>query len=160
LKVGRSKATCRGTLTHRTYSDPANTRDVEASIAVNCDTTGAGGAGEATADIGGQTFAFPASGAQSFECTVTASNLNVRVNRLALDGTQIEIQGTQQSGQWVGNVYVISGSDRYNATLPGDGAGLEIDGSSVKFAGTFTQTSETDPATEQEVDGTASVTCP
>jgi hypothetical protein len=160
LAVGETATTYRGTLTHRTYSDPANTRDVEATIAVNCDTGGAGGGGEAMAEIGGRTFLFPASGAQSFECTVTAANVVVRVNRLALEDAQIEIQGTQQSGKWVGNVYVISGSDRYNATLPADGAGLEIAGTTLTFTGTFTQTTEADPSNGQEVNGSASVTCP
>ncbi len=160
LAVGETAVTYRGILTHRTYSDPSNTRDVEASIAVNCDTTGGGGAGEATAEIAGRTFVFPASGAQSFECDVTATNVDVRINRLALEDTQIEIQGTQQSGEWLGNVYVISGSDRYNAIFPADGTGLDIAGTTLTFSGTFTQTSEADPTTGQELTGTASVTCP
>jgi hypothetical protein len=160
LAVGETAATYRGTLTHRTYSDPANTRDVEATIAVNCSTGGAGGGEDATAEIGGQTFVFPASGAQSFECTVTPTDVVVRINRLALENAQLEIQGTKQSGKWLGNVYVISGSDRYNATIPADGTGLEITGTTLTFTGTFTQTSEADPSNGQEVDGSASVTCP
>jgi hypothetical protein len=149
-----------GTFTHRTYSDPANTNDVQGTVAVNCDTGGAGGSGEAMAEIGGRTLVFPASGAQGYECQVGPTNVLVRVNRLASDDTQIEIQASQQDGQWLGNVYVISGSDRYNAIIPADGTGLEITGTTLKFAGTYAQTSESDPSSEQEVTGTASVTCP
>jgi hypothetical protein len=161
LALGDTAVTYTGTLTHRTYSDPSNTRDVDATIAANCDTTGTGGAGEATAEIAGRTLVFPASGAQSFECDVSPTDVTVRVNRLALEDAQIEIQVTQQSGgEWLGNVYVISGSDRYNAIIPADGTGLDIAGTSLTFEGTFTQTSETDPGAEHEVTGSASVTCP
>jgi hypothetical protein len=160
LALGDGALTYTGTLTHRTYSDPSTTRDVEATIAVNCGASGAGGAEEATAEIGGRTLVFPASGAQSFECEVSPTSVTVRVNRLALEDAQIEIQATQQSGgDWLGNVYVISGSDRYNAIIPADGTGLDITGTTVMFQGTFTQTSESDPSAEQEVTGSASVTC-
>ncbi len=158
LAAGPEGVVYTGTLTYRTYSDPASGRDVEGTIAVNCDT--AGGAGEATAEIGGLTFVFPASGADSFDCEVTPTSFEVRINRLASEDAQIEIQGSQQSGEWLGNVYVISGTDRYNGIIPQDGTGLEITGTTVTFSGTFTQTSEADPSTEQEVSGSATVTCP
>jgi hypothetical protein len=159
LAVGTDVLTFSGTLTHRTYSDPTNTRDVEASIAVNCDTSGAGGS-DPTAEIDGRTFVFPASGAQSFDCEVAPTGFRVIVNRLALEDSQIQIEGTQQSGDWVGAASVISGEDRYIATFPLDGTGLEVDGNTVTFTGTFTQTSESDPTLERDVEGTASATCP
>jgi hypothetical protein len=160
LATGPDGVVYSGTLTYRTYSDPSDTRDVEGTIAVNCGTAAEGGLATATAEIAGETFSFPASGAQSFECEVTPTAMEVRVNRLALEDSQIEIQGSQQSGDWVGNVYVISGSDRYNAIFPADGTGLDITGTTVTFTGMFAQTSESDPGLEQEVSGSASVTCP
>jgi hypothetical protein len=160
LAVGTGAMTYTGTLTHRTYSDPSETREVEAVIAVNCGTLGEGSAGEATAEIGGEMFTFPASGAQSFECEVTPTSFRVLVNRLSLEDKQIQMEGTQQSGEWVGGVYVISGDDRLSAVLSANGAGLEIVGQTLTFTGTFTQTSQTDPGVEREVTGSASVTCP
>jgi hypothetical protein len=158
LALGTNAVIYTGTMTHRTYSDPADTRDVEATVAVNCGTDGTGA--EATAEIDGLTFAFPASGAQSYECEIAPTSVTVRINRLALENKQIEIQGSQPSGEWLGNVYVISGSDRYNAIIPADGTGLDITGTTLTFTGTFTHTSETDPSVEQEVAGSAAVACP
>jgi hypothetical protein len=160
VAVGEDAMTYSGTLTYRSFSDPTTTREVEASIAVNCATGGAGGAGEATAEIDGTTLTFPASGAQSYECEVTPRSVRVLVNHLALDDEQIQIDATQTAGEWLGNVYVISGSDRYNGIVPADGTGLEITGTTLTFTGTFTHTSETDPSVEREVSGSASVTCP
>jgi hypothetical protein len=160
LAVGENAMSYTGTLTYRSFSDPTNTRDVEATIAVNCETSGPGGAGEATAEIDGTTLTFPASGAQSYECEVAPTSVRVLVNRLALEGRQIQIDATQTSGEWLGNVYVISGTDRYNGIIPADGTGLEISGTTLRFAGTFTHTSEADPTLEREVAGSASVTCP
>ncbi len=158
LAVGTRAVLYTGTMTHRTYSDPSDTRDVEATIAVNCDTGGTGD--EATAEVNGVTFTFPASGAQSYECEIAPTGFSVLVNRLALEDKQIEIQGSQQSGEWLANVYVISGSDRYNAIIPADGTDLDITATTLTFTGTFTHTSETDPTVEREVAGNASVTCP
>jgi hypothetical protein len=160
VAVGDNAMTYTGPLTYRSFSDPTNTRDVEASIAVNCNTGSAGGAGEAIAEIDGTTLAFPASGAQSFECEVAPATFRVLVNRLALEDKQIQFEGTQTSGQWLANVYVISGTDRYNGIVPADGTGLDITGTTLTFTGTFTQTSEADPTVERELPGSASVTCP
>jgi hypothetical protein len=160
LTIGTSAVTYTGSMTHRTYSDPTDTREVEAVVAVNCDTSGAGDEGEAMAEIDGRTYTFPASGAQSYECEVAPTAFRVTINRLAPESEQIQLEGTQKSGEWLANVYVISGTDRFNAIIPADGAGLEINGTMLTFSGTFTQTSETDPTVEDEVDGSASVTCP
>lgn len=159
LAVEAGAMTFTGTVTHRSLSSPTDTREVEAVMAVNCG-SGEGGAVAATADIGGETFVFPASGAQSFECEVAPTSFRVLVNRLSLEDRQIQMEGTRQSGEWVGGVYVISGDDRLNAALSADGAGLEIVGQTLTFTGTFTQTSQTDPGVEREVAGSASVTCP
>ena len=162
LAVGEGALTYAGSLTYRSLSDPTNTRDVEARIAVNCGPSGSGGTRgvEATAEIDGRTFSFPASGAQSFECEVGPTGVRVLVNHLSLEDSQIQIEASQQAGGWVGGVYVISGTDRYNGIVPPDGTGLEIVGTTLTFAGAFTHTSGTDPAVEQEVAGSASVTCP
>ncbi|MCZ7588756.1 MAG: hypothetical protein M5U27_07870 [Gaiella sp.] len=160
LVIGTNAMSYTGTLTYRSPSDPTNTRDVGARIAVNCETSGPDGAGEATAGLDGTTLAFPASGAQSYECEIAPTSVRVLVNRLALEEKQIQIDATQTSGEWLGNVYVISGTDRYNGIIPADGTGLDIIGNALTFTGTFTHTSETDPSVERELSGSASVTCP
>ena len=87
--------------------------------------------------VGDQSFTFPVSGAQSFECEVTPEEFEIRVNRLALDGTQLEMQGSFDGSQWLGNVTVYTNDGNLRTSLPSDGTGLTVDGSSVTFEGTF-----------------------
>jgi len=109
--------------------------------------------GDPTAEVGGETFVFPTSGAQSVTCDVQPEALEVRVNRLAIDGLQLELQGNFDGERWVGSATVYTNEGNYSSPLPLDGAGLTIDGTSVTYAGTFSS-----PAGD-DVDGTVSVTC-
>ena len=47
-------------------------------------------------------YSFPVTGAQSVTCTVADDAVEVRINRLAIDGLQLEIQATSDGGQWLG----------------------------------------------------------
>ncbi len=130
--------------------DVANAEMVDARMAVNCDP--AGGGSDPTAEIGDAAYAFPVSGAQSVTCTVTDDAVEVRINRLALEGTQLEINATSDGGQWLGNVTVYTADGNLSSTIPADGTGLTIDGTTVTYDGTFTT-----PSGDQT--GTATATC-
>ncbi len=138
--------------------DLETARDVAATIEVNC---GSGGE-DATAEIDGQTFTFPASGAQSFDCEVSADAFSVTINRLAVDNLQLSLEARQDAGAggWLGNVTVISGDDTYTSTLSADGEGLEVSGSTITYSGTFKHNTKTNRSLNEEVDGSAMVTCP
>ena len=135
--------------------DLANATEVDARVAVNCASAGGeSGGGDATASIGGQTFAFPLSGAQSVTCEVGPERVEVRINRLALDNTQLEIDGRREGDRWIGAAVVYTSDGNYSAPFQEDGTGLTIDGSSVEFAGTFKAPDGS------ELDGSASAACP
>lgn len=130
--------------------DVANAEMVDARLAVNCDP--AGGGSDPTAEIGDAAYAFPVSGAQSVTCTVTADAVEVRINRLAIDGIQLEINATSDGGQWLGNVTVYTDDGNLSSTIPADGTGLSVDGTTVTYEGTFST-----PSGDQA--GTATATC-
>jgi hypothetical protein len=53
----------------------------------------------------------------------------------------------------LGGVFVTSGDDHYDSIIPADGTGLDIDGNSLTYVGTFSTPSG------EEVEGSASVVC-
>jgi hypothetical protein len=138
--------------------DIANATKVDARIAVNCASAGSGGSaaggGDPTATIGGQTYVFALSGAQSVTCEVAPEAVTVRINRLAIDNTQLEIDGRKDGSRWIGAAVVYTSEGNYTSPFLEDGSGLTIDGSSVEYGGTF---KAPDGST---LDGTAAVTCP
>ncbi len=138
-----------GTVSRMEDFDPSTVEDLPATIAVNCASPG----GEPTAMIGDETFVFPLSGAQSVTCDISQDRFEVRINRLATDDLQLEAQGRQESGNWIGSMSVADGDRRLRSTLPQDGEGLEIDGSTVTYTGTF------EVADGEEAEGSLSVTC-
>lgn len=151
LVIGEEALGFEGTATRIEDFDAAGADEVEAAVAVNC----ALAAGEQpSAVVDGTTYTFSPSGAQSFDCSVTAENLEVRINRLARDGLQLEVSARQEGDQWVGAVVVITPEATFTSTLPPDGSGLTVGGASVDYEGTFTGGPGGDVA------GTVSVTCP
>lgn len=129
--------------------DVVNAESVDATVAVNCESPG----GDPTAMVGDQAYSFPMSGAQGIECTVSADEFEIRINRLAVDDLQLEMQGRHDGTQWVGAVVVYAPGGNSTAPLPLDGTGLVVDGGTVTFDGTFT-----DPD-GNEVAGSATATC-
>lgn len=153
MVIGEDALSFEGTVSKVVDYDLANATDTRASVAINCAAAAASGE-EASAEIDGTTYTFPASGAQSFDCTVTDDSLDVRINRLSLDGLQLELSAGRDADAWLGAVVVYAPEGTFTSTLSPDGAGLTIDGSTVDYQGTFTG----GPA--GDVTGSVSVTCP
>jgi hypothetical protein len=138
-----------GTVTRIEGRDLSDVEEVPATIAVNCAAPG----GDLSAMIGGETFVVPLSGAQSVTCDVSPDRFEVRINRLATEGLQLEAQGRQDGANWVGAMVIYAGDERFTSPLPQDGEGLEIDGSNVTYTGTF------EDADGEEAEGSLTVTC-
>ncbi len=153
MVIGDGALSFEGTVTKVEDFDPANATDTDATVAVSCAASDGSGE-EATAVVDGTTYSFPASGAQSFDCTVAPETLDVRINRLAVDGLQLEVSARVEGGSWIGAVAVYTPEATYLSTLTPEGAGLVVDGSTVDFEGTFTG----GPA--GDVTGTVSASCP
>jgi hypothetical protein len=156
LQVGEGALSYVGTVTRTTDFGGGDSEDLEASISINCESAG----GDASAEIGGETFVFPASGAQSFECEITDENtFRVQINRLSLDGLQLTFDGRPEGDGVIGNVSIASGDDRYTATLFGSPPeGLAVEGSTITYTGPFEHS--VDREVQGEVEGTATATCP
>ena len=129
--------------------DVANATDTDVSLAVNCASPG----GDPTAVIGGTEYIVPFAGAQSITCDVSDDLVDVTINRLARDGTQIQIDARYDGEVWLGAISVNTPEGRYISTLTEDGAGLVIDGPAVDYEGSF-------GSDGSDADGTVSVTCP
>jgi len=145
-----------GTVERMEDVDPSTATDLDARVAANCDF----GGDNPTAVFGDRTITARFSGAQSLDCTVSEDGHEATVSRLGLDDKQIAVEGRFDGESWLGSVSVTDGDDLYVSGIPADGAGLEIDGTSVSYDGLFTHTSKTEPDLEEEVEGTVSVTCP
>ncbi len=153
MVIGDGALSVEGTVTKVEDFDLANATEADATVAVSCGAPADSGE-EATAVLDGTTYTFPASGAQSFDCTVAPESLDVRINRLAVDGLQLEISARVEGGSWIGAVVVNAPDATYTSTLTPEGTGLVVDGSTVGFEGTFTG----GPA--GDVTGTVSASCP
>lgn len=147
--IGADAVSYEGPIDKVVDRDILNPETMDGTVAVNCATPG----GDPTATLGDQAFAFPVSGAQSFECEVGADAFEIRVNRLAVDGLQLEMQGRDDGTQWIGAVVVYTSDGSWTGQLPPDGAGLTVEGAAVTFEGTFIGP---DGA---EVSGSAAATC-
>jgi len=147
--LGDSALSFEGTVSRIKDFDVANAERVPATIAVNCASPG----GDPTAKIGDESYVFRLSGAQSVQCDVTPNQFEVRIDRLSTDGLQLEAQGRQQSGAWLGSFTVYSGNERFTSTFVSIGTGLDIEGTTLRYEGTFTS------ASGEEKEGSISVTC-
>lgn len=147
--IGASSVSYEGPIDKVVDRDIMNPETLTGTVAANCDSPG----GDPTAVIGTDTYTFPVTGAQSFECTVGPTEFEIRVNRLSREGLQLEMQGRDEGGRWVGAVTVYTNEGNWTAILPEDGAGLTIDGGSVAFEGAFAGPDGS------EVDGSATAAC-
>ncbi len=150
LGIGDSQLSYEGPVNRTPRSDPRNTKKVDAQIAVNCTAAG----DDPTVTVDGQTFSVPLAGAQSVKCDVGPASIDVLINRLSSDDLQIQVSVRTESSGLVGAVSLITPDGSYTGTIPLDGTGLEVDGNTVTFEGTFTTPDG------GEVQGTADVTCP
>lgn len=147
--LGDNQLSFEGTVSRMEDFDPSTVEDLPATIAVNCASPG----GDPMATIGGEDFVFPLSGAQSVTCDLSTERFEVRINRLAIDDLQLEAQGRQDGANWIGAMVIYAGDERYTSPLPQDGEGIEIDGSTLTYTGTFEATAG------EESEGSLSVTC-
>jgi hypothetical protein len=145
--LGDGALSFEGTVDKITDRDIMNPETVDAQIAVNCSWPG----GDPTAVIDGQTFTFPPSGAQSFSCSVADEAVSFEKSG---GDSQLQIDAQMRTADaWLGSVAVRTAAGNYTSTIPEDGAGLTIDGATVRYEGTFT-----DPS-GAEVTGTVDATC-
>jgi hypothetical protein len=149
LGIGDQALSYDGTLNRVEDYDLQNSQAVPAIIAINCAPPG----GVPTAEIGGQSFEFPFSGAQGIDCVVSEEGVEVLISRSSPEYLQLQIDVRDNSGDLLGGVFVISGDEQFDSIIPADGTGLVIDGNSLTYEGSFSGPSG------EELEGSASVTC-
>lgn len=147
--IGDGALSYDGTVIRVVDFDVANGEELDARLAVNCASPG----GDPTAVVGGETYAFPVSGAQSVQCQVSPEAIDVRINRLALEGRQLELSVRLDGDAWLGTVTVYRNEGNLSSLVPPDGAGLTVDGTSVTYVGTF------EGPDGAQLDGSVEVTC-
>lgn len=149
LGIGDQALSYDGTLNRVEDYDIQNAKAVPATIAINCAPPG----GVPAAEVGGQSFEFPFSGAQGIQCLVSDEGVDVLISRSSPEYLQLQIDVRDNGGDLLGGVYVTSGDEQFNSVIPADGTGLVIDGNSLTYEGSFSGSSG------EELEGSASVTC-
>jgi hypothetical protein len=138
-----------GTVARVEDFDVQNAQEMQAVIAINCASPG----GAPSAEIGGEPFTFPLSGASSLECVVSDEAVGVLISHSQPEFRQLQIDIEDNGGELFGAAHVTTSDGTFTSFVPPDGTGLEIDGASLSYEGTFTSPSG------EEVEGTVSVTC-
>ena len=129
--------------------DIANAQDVQGTFAVNCTSPG----GDPTAEVDGESFSFPLSGAGALDCVISDQGVQVLMSHSQPEFLQLQVDIQDDGTELFGAVHITSGSDTYSSFVPPDGTGLAIDGSNVAYEGTFTS------PTGEEVPGSVNVNC-
>lgn len=143
-----------GDMERQQASDRLNSEAVEGTLVVNCDPPG----GEnPKAEIDGNSYEFPASGAQSYTC-LASDTVEIDIGR-NLEGRSLEINMRVEGGITLGSVSVRLADSTYFSQIPDDGEGFEVNGNRVTYAGTFEQQSGR-TVTAEGLEGTVTVTCP
>lgn len=155
LGLGDGVMSFEGTASRVEDFDVANATDVAIKIAVNCAPPG----GDPTATVAGRDFVFGIAGAQSFDCAVSEENVEIMVNRLSADQTNLQISARIDNGDWLGNVSITADNDMYTATFPTGAGTFTVDGQDVTYEGTFIHSLVSDRSVEEEVEGTATAAC-
>lgn len=151
MGVGDGALSYEGTADRIVDFDVLNAEEVDASIAVACAPTGDGNDPQAVID--GTTYVVPLSGAQSVTCAVTPDDIDITINRLALENLQLSIDMRGGPDDWIGSVFIITPDGDFTATLSGAAEGLTIDGNTVTYDGPI-------QADGADVPASVSVTCP
>jgi hypothetical protein len=129
--------------------DIVNAQDVQGTVAVNCTAPG----GDPTAEVDGNSYTFPLSGAGNLDCVVSGQDVDVLISHSQPEVLQLQVDIQDDGTELFGAVHITSGSDMYSSFVPPDGTGLAIDGSQVTYDGAFTT------PTGEEVPGSVSVNC-
>lgn len=156
LEVGAEALSYAGPVDRIEDADLAGADELDAEVAVNCASAGGDSAGvgdDPVAEVGGETYAFALSGAQSVTCDVAPDEVVVRINRLAIDDLQLEIDMTGGPGDWLGSVAAYTPDGTYRVTLSGEAEGFAVDGDTITYDGPL----ELDGV---ESEASVSVTCP
>jgi hypothetical protein len=104
--------------------------------------------------VDGETYLFPASGAQSITCSISAGEVDITINRLGRDNLQLAVDMRDGPDDWIGSVFIITPDGNFSVTLSGEAEGFLIDGDTVTYEGPI----ETDGG--EQVEASVSVTCP
>ncbi len=145
-----------GEMERQDPGDRLNGEPVQGTLVVNC---GPPGGEHPKAEVDGNTFEFPASGAQSFTCLVS-DTVEINIGPL-MDRRSLEINMREQGDITLGSVSIRLADTVYSSQIPDDGEGFEIDGSRVTYSGTFEQQDRNDRTVIAEgLEGTVTVTCP
>ncbi len=152
LGVGGGALSYEGTADRMEDFDLASTQEVDVLITVNCAVAGDGS--DPTAVVDGTTYTFPFSGAQSVDCTVSPSELDVVINRLGGEELQLSIDMSGGPEDWLGSVFIITPDGQFIVTLVGAAEGLAIDGNTVTYDGLI------ESEAGDQVESSVSVTCP
>ena len=149
LGLGDQALSYEGTVNRVEDFDITNAEEMQATMAVNCAAPG----GDPTAEVAGQTFTLPLSGAQSLDCLVTDGEVAILIGHTRPEYRQIQIDVEENGVELFGAVHITAGEDTYTSFVPPDGTGLTIEGRGLTYEGTFMAPSG------EEVDGSVSVTC-
>jgi hypothetical protein len=114
--------------------------------------------------VGGQTLTFPPFESDHMTCLVSGpDSVDVTLNSLATQGRQLQFDLRPDGDGVIGHAIATDGQDKLRATIStfdGTADGPSFDGATVTFTETFEHTSDADPNLSEELDGTATVTCP
>lgn len=149
LGIGSDEISYEGSMNRVEDFDVQNATEVQGSLAVNCADPGDG----TTADIGGEMFVFPFSGASSLDCTMSEGEVGILIGHSQPDFIQLQIDVRDQGEELFGAVIVTAGEDKYSSFVPPDGSGLVIEGNGLTYDGLFTT------STDEEVEGSITVGC-
>lgn len=149
LGLGAAEVSYEGALNRIEDYDVANAEQVQGTLAVNCAEPGGG----TTAEIGGESFTFPFSGANSLTCAIAANEVEVLIGQMQPEFSQLQVDVREEGDGLFGAALVTAGDVTYSSFVPMDGTGLVIDGNTLTYEGTFTT------PTDEEVAGSISVFC-
>jgi hypothetical protein len=134
-----------------------DTPTVDVTVAVNC------GIEPATVDVGGQMFTFAPFAASQSTCQISGpDSIDINISYTTED-RRLQFSLRPDGDGVIGGVYLSEGDDKWTAVIStnsGTAEGLSFDGNSVTFTGTFVHTSDADPDLSEDLEGTATATCP
>ena len=131
---------------------------VNVTVAINC------GLEHSTAEFDGEEFSFaPFETDSSLSCLATdEGDIDVDLAYQIPERRRLNVDVRADSGGIIGHAIVESDGKKWRAlisTTQGTDTGLSVDGGTLTYTGTFTQTSDSG-GSETEVEGTVTVHCP
>lgn len=149
LGLGGDALSYSGSMSRVEDFDVQTAEEVQGTLAVNCADPGGG----TTAEIGGESFEFPFSGASTLRCSVADSTADVLISSSFPERRQIQVDVQDQGDELFGAITVTAGESTYSSFVPPDGAGLTFDDNGLSYEGVFTTPDE------QEVEGSVVASC-